>query len=94
MEYVMENQTTLGHWESVPQNGNAAIFDYIQVQIPANTGIFVTGENKEAMAKAISAVPDIIHACNNALEQLEIGLIGDSGTANILRKALTKALGA
>lgn len=47
----------------------------------------------ERNARLIAAAPDLLHACQNSLLQLELGLMGDSGTANILRKAINKAIG-
>lgn len=81
------------HWVAVPQQGISTIANFIEVQIPDNTGIFVTGNNKESVAKLIAATPIMLEALQKLMAVYDEYHQLLPFNVSIAREALNKALG-
>ena len=82
-------ERTLGPWEVQPEDD----FGFV-VSHPGkgDTATFVARTITQANAEAISAVPELLEACHNALSMLR-AFRDNSGCIEQLEAAIAKALG-
>ena len=90
-----EFKGSIGPWRVGENNGVSKMCVFSgKTLILQGSEFYVPDQTKrEANARLAASAYDLLHACQNSLLQLELQMMGDSGTANILRKAITKALG-